>query len=83
MFLPVSLMTAYFSTELKGVKGGYTQAQYWVAFAVILFVSVLVLTVFGKASDTVEGKTIYQSLVKTFFRKSRERMSRSSKSRRE
>jgi hypothetical protein len=76
-------MTAYFSTELKGVKGGYTQAQYWVAFAVILFVSVLVLTVFGKASDTVEGKTIYQSLVKTFFRKSRERMSKSSKSRRE
>lgn len=77
MFLPVSLMTAYFSTELHGVKGVYTQAQYWVAFAVILVVSVLMLTVFGKASDTVEGRTIYQSLVKTFFRKSRERMSKS------
>jgi len=67
-------MTAYFSTELEGVKGGYTKTQYWVAFGVILFLSVIVLTVFGLASDTVEGKTIYRSLIKTFFRNSRARM---------
>lgn len=67
-------MTAYFSTELEGVKGVYTQVQYWVAFAVILVVSMLLLTVFGMASDTVEGRPIYQSLVKTFYRNSRERM---------
>lgn len=74
LFLPVSLMTAYFSTELNGVKGGYSQAEYWVAFVVIFVVTVLVLTIFGYASDTVEGKTIYRSLVKTFFRQSRERI---------
>jgi Mg2+ and Co2+ transporter CorA len=74
LFLPVSLMTAYFSTELAGVKGVYTQAEYWVAFAVIFVVTVLVLTIFGYASDTVEGKTIYRSLVKTFFRRSRQRI---------
>ncbi|KAJ5883600.1 uncharacterized protein N7473_010486 [Penicillium subrubescens] len=74
LFLPVSLMTAYFSTELKGVKGIYTQAEYWVAFTVIFVVTVLVLTIFGFASDTVEGKTIYRSLVKTFFRRSRQRI---------
>ncbi|KAJ5082526.1 hypothetical protein N7532_011569 [Penicillium argentinense] len=74
LFLPVSLMTAYFSTELQGVKGGYTKVQYWAAFGVILFVSIIVLTIFGVASDTVEGKTIYRSLVKTFFRNSRQRM---------
>jgi Mg2+ and Co2+ transporter CorA len=74
LFLPVSLMTAYFSTELKGVKGFYTQAEYWVAFTVIFVVTVLVLTIFGYASDTVEGKTIYRSLVKTFFRRSRQRI---------
>lgn len=74
LFLPVSLMTAYFSTELEGVKGGYTKTQYWAAFGVILFLSVIVLTVFGLASDTVEGKTIYRSLIKTFFRNSRARM---------
>ena len=74
LFLPVSLMTGYFSTELQGVKNGYTQAQYWVAFAVIFVLTVLTLTIFGFASDTVEGKTIYRSLVKTFFRRSRDRI---------
>jgi hypothetical protein len=74
LFLPVSLMTAYFSTELQGVKGGYSVATYWVAFAVILVVSIILLVIFGKASDTVEGKTIYRSLARTFFRTSRERM---------
>ncbi|CAI7635663.1 hypothetical protein PCG10_000353 [Penicillium crustosum] len=55
LFLPVSLMSAYFSTELIGVKNGYTKTQYWVSFAVIFVTSILLLTVFGYASDTVEG----------------------------
>ncbi|KAJ5998320.1 hypothetical protein N7451_006130 [Penicillium sp. IBT 35674x] len=76
LFLPVSLMTAYFSTELQGVKGGYTKVDYWVSFAVIFFLTLILLTVFGFASDTVEGKTIYRSLVKSFFRSSRERISK-------
>lgn len=67
MFLPVSLMTAYFSTELKGVKGGYTQVDYWASFGVILFVSIVALALFGVASDTLEGRTIYQSMVKAYF----------------
>ncbi|OQD85655.1 hypothetical protein PENANT_c009G07250 [Penicillium antarcticum] len=54
LFLPVSLMSAYFSTELVGVKGGYTKTDYWASFAVIFLVSILLLTVFGYASDTVE-----------------------------
>ncbi|KAJ5166939.1 uncharacterized protein N7482_005720 [Penicillium canariense] len=74
LFLPVSLMTAYFSTELQGVKGGYSKADYWVSFAVIFVVTVLILSIFGLASDTVEGKTIYRSLLKTFFRNSRQRI---------
>ncbi|CAG8907786.1 unnamed protein product [Penicillium egyptiacum] len=76
LFLPVSLMSAYFSTELIGVKNGYTKTDYWVSFAVIFVASVLLLTVFGYASDTVEGKTIYRSMIRTFFRNSRQKMSR-------
>lgn len=68
LFLPVSLMTAYFSTELKGVKGGYSKVDYWASFGVILFVSIVALALFGVASDTLEGRTIYQSMVKAFFR---------------
>ncbi|KAJ5826927.1 hypothetical protein N7447_003690 [Penicillium robsamsonii] len=76
LFLPVSLMSAYFSTELIGVKNGYTKTDYWVSFAVIFVASILLLTVFGYASDTMEGKTIYRSMIRTFFRNSREKISR-------
>lgn len=75
VFLPVSLMTGYFSTELENVKGVYTKTQYWVAFAVIAFLSIILLALFGYLSDTVEGRTVYRSLFRTFFRSSKERMS--------
>lgn len=75
LFLPVSLMTAYFSTQIKGVMGVYTKVDYWASFGVIICVTLLLLMIFGYASDTVEGKTIYRSLVQTFFRSSRQRIS--------
>ena len=75
LFLPVSLMTGYFSTELKEVKGVYTVNEYWVSFGVIMFLSIVLLVMFGMASGTVEGKTIYQSLFRTFFRSSKDRIS--------
>ncbi|KAL2847988.1 hypothetical protein BJX68DRAFT_106916 [Aspergillus pseudodeflectus] len=74
LFLPVSLMTGYFSTELEGVKGVYTQVEYWVSFAVIMVLSIILLSLFGYVSDTVEGKTIYRSMFRTFFRKSKIRL---------
>jgi Mg2+ and Co2+ transporter CorA len=74
LFLPVSLMTGYFSTELAGVKGVYTQVQYWVAFAVIMVLSIILLVLFGWISDTVEGKPIYRSMFRTFFRKSKSKL---------
>jgi Mg2+ and Co2+ transporter CorA len=74
LFLPVSLMTGYFSTELAGVKGVYTQVQYWVAFAVIIVLSIVLLALFGWISDTVEGKPIYRSMFRTFFRKSKSKL---------
>ncbi|KAH8426045.1 uncharacterized protein LDX57_003785 [Aspergillus melleus] len=74
LFLPVSLMTGYFSTELKGVKHVYTTVQYWVSFGVIMFLSIVMLAMFGYLSDTIEGKTIYKSLFRTFFRSSKDRL---------
>ncbi|KAI9372478.1 hypothetical protein BJX61DRAFT_442380 [Aspergillus egyptiacus] len=74
LFLPVSLMTGYFSTELEDVKGVYTQVEYWVSFTVIVVLSVVLLMLFGYVSDTVEGKTIYRSMFRTFFRKSKSRL---------
>jgi hypothetical protein len=74
LFLPVSLMTAYFSTELSGVKGVYTQTEYWISFAVIMVLSLLVLVLFGYASGTIEGRPIYQSLSRTFISSSKDRL---------
>ncbi|RLL92992.1 hypothetical protein CFD26_100450 [Aspergillus turcosus] len=74
LFLPVSLMTAYFSTELSGVKGVYTQTEYWISFAVIIVLSLLVLVLFGYASGTIEGRPIYQSLSRTFISSSKDKL---------
>jgi hypothetical protein len=57
LFLPVSLMTGYFSTQIPGVH--FTVTAYWVSFAVTLGLSFLVLLVFGSVSGTVEGNMVY------------------------
>ena len=71
LFLPMSLMTDYFDIHLVGVE--YHAKEYWIAFAVIGVVTMLLLTIFGIASDTVEGKPIYRGLVRTFFHSSRDK----------
>lgn len=75
LFLPVSLMTGYFSTEVQELQN-YTGKTYWISFVVILFLSVVLLMFFGWASETVEGQPIYRSIGRTFlasFRKTARR----------
>lgn len=36
LFLPVSLMTSYFSVAIPDLQGVYTAKTYWVSFAVIM-----------------------------------------------
>lgn len=67
LFLPVSLLTAYFSTQVPDLQPTFTARSYWISFAVITGLSITLLTIFGYASDTIEGRTIYRSLSRTFF----------------
>lgn len=60
LFLPVSLLTAYFSAS--PLTQGYNKKTYWTCFAVIMALSFLGLAAFGQLSGTVEGKPIYRSL---------------------
>ncbi|KZF26495.1 hypothetical protein L228DRAFT_279684 [Xylona heveae TC161] len=60
LFMPVSLMTAYFSVQIPDLQSEYTATTYWASFSVIMALSVLSLVVFGMLSGTVEGKTIYK-----------------------
>lgn len=65
LFMPVSLMTAYFSTQLSDLANIYTIKTYWICFGVIMALSFVGLMLFGLASDTLEGKPIYRSFTQT------------------
>ena len=59
IFLPVSLMTAYFSTQMKDVQ--FTVRSYWISFSIIVGLSIIFLALFGVLSDTAESPIIYRS----------------------
>ena len=71
LFLPVSLMTAYFSTQIKSLGDSLTVQQYWIAFGVIFAASLVFLFIFGTISDTVEGKLIFTSFTDMLVEKSK------------
>lgn len=71
LFMPVSLMTGYFSTQIQDLQGIYTAKTYWICFAVIMTLSFLVLVSFGYYSGTVEGKPVYRSLTQTVLHSSK------------
>ncbi|TKA57594.1 hypothetical protein B0A49_10699 [Cryomyces minteri] len=60
LFMPVSLMTAYFSTQLQDVR--FTSHAYWTAFAVVLSASICALMLFGAVSGTLEGRMVVRPL---------------------
>ena len=67
LFMPVSIMTAYFSTQLIGLTDRYSITTYWISFAVIMTVTFILLLIFGQLSGTVEGKPIYRTLEQTAY----------------
>ena len=74
LFMPVSLMTAYFSVQIPDIQNTYTSKTYWIAFAVITTLSFIFLLVFGAISGTVEGEAIYQSFTQMFLNMSRKKI---------
>jgi hypothetical protein len=60
LFLPVSLTTAYFSVPLAGME--YHANQFWISFAVVLFMSGVTLFTFGLFSGTVQTLTVFKTV---------------------
>jgi hypothetical protein len=56
VFMPVTLMTGYFSIQFAGLE--FTVKSYWWAFAVVLAVSMVLLCLFSFFSGTFDGKII-------------------------
>jgi Mg2+ and Co2+ transporter CorA len=48
VFLPVSLMTSYFSVQISDLQGVYTAKDYWYSFAGLMSGSFLALFFFGR-----------------------------------
>ncbi|KAF7951497.1 hypothetical protein EAE96_006806 [Botrytis aclada] len=82
LFLPVSLMTSYFSTELTDIEGKYSLYDYWVGFAVVVSASFVCLFFFSKllmwVTETLDmwakalgkkSRHIFVSLIRSFERK--------------
>ncbi|KAH6678354.1 hypothetical protein B0J14DRAFT_582510 [Halenospora varia] len=69
LFLPVSLMTAYFSIQIQEIQNLYTLKDYWYSFAVIICISFLFLFFFGKLLMLIT-ETLDDSVKKTgkYFR---------------
>lgn len=72
LFLPVSLMTGYFSVQLTEIEELYNLKTYWVCFLVVVVTSIIGLVTFSVATDRVGGRTTYKSLTRTSW----ERMQR-------
>lgn len=58
LFLPVNLMTGYFSADLNV---DYSVGTYWAAFGLLLLLSCLALIGFGVMSGSMETMAIYRS----------------------
>lgn len=69
LFMPVSIMTAYFSTQLSDIVNKYTMKTYWICFAVIMALSFIFLALFGLISGTLEGRPIYRTFTQTVYYK--------------
>ncbi|KAK0104499.1 hypothetical protein ONS95_004787 [Cadophora gregata] len=79
LFLPVSLMTSYFSVQIKDLEGVYTTQDYWYSFAVLMSISFLFLFFFSRllmyVTETLDAwvKKVSHSGVKYVTKKLRKR----------
>jgi hypothetical protein len=65
VFLPLSLLTAYFSMQIGNIETRYSLTTYWVSFAVISVLMLTLLIVYGLMTGTLEGEVLYRSATKT------------------
>ncbi|RPA97624.1 hypothetical protein L873DRAFT_1809392 [Choiromyces venosus 120613-1] len=60
VFVPLTLITGYFSMQLKDVQGVYTQRDFWGTGGVFVFITILVLYTIGKTTDTMESAGMWK-----------------------
>jgi hypothetical protein len=66
LFLPVSLMTGYFSIQIGNIQNIYSLRTYWLCFVIVFAVSIVGLVFFGFAIGQVADQATYKSLWRIF-----------------
>lgn len=67
LFLPLSLITGYFSMQLTDLEGRYNSKHFWGASGVFVAVMIIILYVVGRGTDTMETGMMWSSIKKVFF----------------
>ena len=73
LFLPVSLVTAYFSMQFDQINELYSIKTYWLAFLVVGIVTLAFLGGFEWLSRRYQGKIVFVGLTRTWLRRRVER----------
>ncbi|KAF8252630.1 hypothetical protein K440DRAFT_631497 [Wilcoxina mikolae CBS 423.85] len=67
VFLPLTLVTGYFSMQLKGISDKYTERTFWGAGGVAVTITFLILYTVGKSTGTIEFGIMWKSIKKVWF----------------
>lgn len=67
VFLPLTLVTGYFSMQLSDIDGKYTERTFWGSGGVAVAITLMVLYTVGKSTDTMEFGALWRGVRKVWF----------------
>ena len=73
LFLPLSLLTAYFSIQIGNIQSIYSLRTYWLSFMVVSVLSIMFLVVYGIKTKTLEFKFRNIALIRELSSKKQKR----------
>lgn len=67
LFLPLTLITGYFSMQLNDTNGKYGERDFWGASGVFVAIMILVLYTVGRSTETLESGIMWKSIKEVWF----------------
>lgn len=67
LFLPLTLITGYFSMQLNDLNGKYSVKDFWGASGVFVGLMILVLYTIGRSTETLETGIMWASIKQVWF----------------
>jgi Mg2+ and Co2+ transporter CorA len=67
VFLPLTLVTGYFSMQLKDLEGRYNSGAFWGTAGVTIALTAVVLYTVGKSTDTMDLWEMWRAVKRVWF----------------